>query len=661
MKLKKILPQAVFSLFLASLSVAHSATIDWSATAATSGWATGSNWVGGTAPVSDLTTDIARFDQSSYLSPPNAPSGRQISGITFGNNSTSTPAITLTTATNQSRLQIGSAGISIGSQSGAVSIGGASTSSGLQLGTSQSWANNSSALLSVVTLSGATVGQDYVLTFDGSGSGGTTITGIILNSYDSPTTGSLSLVINTTGGGVTTLTNSGNTFSGSTTLTSGVLALGSATSMQRSLLNTTGSGTLSLSTATVTLGGMSGSRNISSVITSGYGAVTTLNLAPYLSTTTATYSGVISNGAATTGLTKVGAGTQILEGANTFTGATNINAGILGVTSLGNVSVANSLGQSAVTAANLTINGGTLQLTGSVTSAQSTDRLFAVGVTGATIDSSAGAGSSMNFTNTGTITGVNSVGARTLTLTGSRDGSISSIIGQRNGTDSTTSIVKTGNGTWTLSGANTYTGTTTVSGGTLLINGSVGSGGVTVSNGGTLGGTGTVSGLVAVNSGGTLSPGNSPGIAIYSGGLTLETGSNFTFELIANTTAGRGTNFDGVNVTGGTFTLQSGVNFNLTFNSPGSSTDFTSAFWDAEQSWLVFSNANSPSIASMFNIGSISTDSLSNSFGVTGGEFSFVQTGNDLYLRYAVIPEPSTWILVAIGLTAVVLRRRRTS
>jgi autotransporter-associated beta strand protein len=69
-------------------------------------------------------------------------------------------------------------------------------------------------------------------------------------------------------------------------------------------------------------------------------------------------------------------------------------------------------------------------------------------------------------------------------------------------------LVKTGSGTWTLSGANANTGSVTVSAGTLLLTSTLpAESAVSVQAGATFGGTGTVGGLVSVAAGGVLSPG----------------------------------------------------------------------------------------------------------------------------------------------------------
>ena len=123
--------------------------------------------------------------------------------------------------------------------------------------------------------------------------------------------------------------------------------------------------------------------------------------------------------------------------------------------------------------------------------------------------------------------------------------------GESGGTDG--SLMKVGNGTLTLAGANTYTGSTTVGAGKLLVNGSASgtTGTVTVFGGATLGGDGMVEGSTTIQSGGILSPGDGLGTlnldnlsldngatAIYQGGdlvrvansLTLTDGWTLTLE-----------------------------------------------------------------------------------------------------------------------------------
>jgi autotransporter-associated beta strand protein len=89
-------------------------------------------------------------------------------------------------------------------------------------------------------------------------------------------------------------------------------------------------------------------------------------------------------------------------------------------------------------------------------------------------------------------------------------------------------IDKTGTGALILSGANTYSGGTTVDGGTLRVDGAIISD-VTVNAGGTLGGKGTT-GNVTVESCGTLSPGDSPGI-LHTGNVVFAGGAHFATEL----------------------------------------------------------------------------------------------------------------------------------
>ncbi|MFT8957900.1 MAG: autotransporter-associated beta strand repeat-containing protein, partial [Gluconobacter oxydans] len=95
-------------------------------------------------------------------------------------------------------------------------------------------------------------------------------------------------------------------------------------------------------------------------------------------------------------------------------------------------------------------------------------------------------------------------------------------------------LVKTGTGTLSLTGANSYTGTTEVAAGTLRVDddSSAATGALTVDGGAALGGTGTVGGSVTVQSGATLTPGDAgAGTLTIGGSLTLADGSTTQYDL----------------------------------------------------------------------------------------------------------------------------------
>lgn len=493
-----------------------------------------------------------------------------------------------------------------------------------------------------------------------SGTGNTTILGTIANGNGVQAN---SLILTNSG---TTRISGNNTYSGGTQLnTTGVVILGSKSALGTGAVTNNTSATFTLQASTDLSGAnkiandiaiqasitISGSNNIelggkfsqntnnSRTLTNNLdsGKLLTLNnvdinqnnslrALTIAGTGDTSIVGVIANGASFANkLTITNTGVTKLSGSNTYTGATAVDGGM--------VVFANTSAKAtgAVTASALGSIGLGVGGAGYYSSAD-VDSLFANTLNGFTMDAASGVGID---TSAGDFTyATNQSAARSLT--------------------------KLGANKLILTGSNTYSGATTVKAGTLIVNGSVAGSGVTVNRGATLGGSGTISSQVTVKSGGTLSPGNSAGVATYSDGLTLENGSSFGFELYANSTSNRGADFDGVNVTGGTFTLESGVVFNISLNGAGSSTDYTAAFWDSNQSWLVFDNANTPAIAALFTLGTVSTDSIGNSFSVTGGNFSFSQSGNDVYLNYTTsIPEPSTWFLLTGGLTCALLMRRR--
>ena len=193
------------------------------------------------------------------------------------------------------------------------------------------------------------------------------------------------------------------------------------------------------------------------------------------------------------GLTKTGAGTLTLSGVNTFSGNVIVNGGTLSVaadTAFGAV-------PGAATAGKIVLDNGTLAISASF--ALSTNRGVAIGPS--------------SGTGTGTI---DVASGQTLTYAG--------VIANNGGTGG---LTKTGLGTLTLSGTNTYGGATTINGGVLSINASgvlpTGTAKLTI-NGGVFRHTSTGAGSTFINTshpieigalGGTIDIPSSAAILIY--------------------------------------------------------------------------------------------------------------------------------------------------
>jgi outer membrane autotransporter protein len=181
-------------------------------------------------------------------------------------------------------------------------------------------------------------------------------------------------------------------------------------------------------------------------------------------------------------LTKVGTGTLTLSGANTYSGGTNFNGGILAVNIDGNLGTGP-----------LSFNGGTLEALaagGGIISSKA----ITLNIGGGTFLADAGTSSILN----GTISGVGS-------------------------------LTKNGLGVLTLTGANTYSGPTTITGGNLIVDGSIASVQTLVNASGFLGGRGFLGGSL-VNSG-IVSPGDSPGTLTVNGNYTQNANGTLRVEV----------------------------------------------------------------------------------------------------------------------------------
>lgn len=168
--------------------------------------------------------------------------------------------------------------------------------------------------------------------------------------------------------------------------------------------------------------------------------------------------GSVLNGTAELRIT--GTGKLALTGTNVMTG----NLSIIGGGTVSTPGIANALGSMTRVGMGGGGLGGTLIYTGS---GEISNRILTFqggyGTPGMVIDQS-GSGLLKLTSNTASIASV----SKTLTLQGSTGGA-GEFAGVISDGGSSTSLAKSGTGTWTLSGANTHTGTTTLNAGTLAI------------------------------------------------------------------------------------------------------------------------------------------------------------------------------------------------
>jgi hypothetical protein len=172
-----------------------------------------------------------------------------------------------------------------------------------------------------------------------------------------------------------------------------------------------------------------------------------------------------------------------------------------------------------------------------------------------------------------------------------------------------------------------------------------------------LGGTGPVGTAVTLdNLGDTLAPGDSPGIQSYT---PAQTWSSFSFDWeIKNFTGSTaGTDFDQIGI-GSTLNLSGGSGsyiLNVLGLTAEEAAGLVPDFSEIDRSWTILTSAG----ITGFNASNwtINTAGFTN---LDTGTWTLGQSGNNLVLSYAIIPEPNIAAhLVGLGVLALLRRRRQ--
>lgn len=254
-------------------------------------------------------------------------------------------------------------------------------------------------------------------------------------------------------------------------------------------------------------------------------------------------------------------------------------------------------------------------------------------------------------------------------------------------------MAQVGAGTTVLTAANTYTGGTTISAGTLEVNNTTGSGSgsgaVTASTGGTLSGSGSIAGTTVISSGAVLAPGvgttatsnqtltfTAAGTAVdvQNGGqiqLSITSSSqidaSFEFSTTAltylNTHGGvagtpyttiwnKSGDYDSIRLTNGTFNL--GVTGSGTVTVLNNSASLTAGSIFKLLDWSTVGTTDSLAGTGGFTLADLNLLGVSLGSGLTWDTSAFTTYG-----VIVVVPEPSRILFLLLGLSGLLLRRRR--
>jgi fibronectin-binding autotransporter adhesin len=384
-------------------------------------------------------------------------------------------------------------------------------------------------------------------------------------------------------------------------------------------------------------------------------------------------------------LTMNGTGTLTMGGSVTsLSGTATVNSGTLFLNAVGGVGALSATG-------GLVINsGGTVVTTGGGNS---------IGTTTAVTVNTGGLLDIRKNNTIGALSGggtVRHTTATDYTLTVNNDNGNSTFSGvMEQSSTGKLGLIKNGTGTLTLTGANTYTGNTTVTSGSLEVNNTsgsgTGSGTVTTASSTILGGTGTLSptGGNAITIGGSLAPGSpdtNSGVGTLtftpaSADATLTATSTADFQLLSNGLHGYTAAYNGDGTLAslsGSYT--GGGNDRLVFNggSAASKLDLTSL---ASGNFnITFASGYTPAANDLFDLldwtnltgsGSLNNEASAIS-GLSLGQLDLPSLSGGLswdtsfwvshgVIGIYIVPEPSRALLMLAGLSALMLRRRRSA